>query len=342
MREWVGGVRDDVKREGNVMRTTMRSMIVLTLAASLLGLALATPALAQQPGSKGSPIVIGTVRFFGFLPAYKIPEILAKEGIFAVNVEFPSATERLEAVAAGYTHFSYAGLTASTILRTKGKAIVVLSSTNDKGRALVGKPEFKGVADLKGKTVAVTYGSIEQMSLLAELVKAGLDPKRDVKIVNMPAYDQPIAYNSGSIDAFMAFEPWAQFGMKKFGAKLLVYPYDNPLGTIDSGIESTEEFVAKYPAITKAVIKAHIQAVRWYRDNPEEVIKAGVERYKVPEDVMRDSMANVALSYDIKPENLKALAKFLKDLGYIDREPEWDKFVNTRFLDEAKKELGIR
>ena len=92
----------------------------------------------------------------------------------------------------------------------------------------------------------------------------------------------------------------------------------------------------------RSVIKAHIQAVRWYRENPEEIIKSGVERYKVPEDVMRASMDNVALSYDIKADNLKALAKFLKDLGYIDREPEWDKFVNTRFLDEAKKELGIK
>ena len=323
------------------MRKRIEGLLTLLLVALALTPLGAAPALAQ-PGSKGSPLVIGTVRFFGFLPAYKIPEILAKEGIFAVNVEFPSATERLEAVAAGYTHFSYAGLTASTILRTKGKAIVVLCSTNDKGRALMSRPEFKGVADLKGKTVAVTYGSIEHMSLLAELVKAGLDPKRDVKVVNMPAYDQPIAYSSGSIDAFMAFEPWAQFGLKKFGAKLLAYPYDNALGTIDSGIESTEEFVSKYPAVTKAVVKAHIQAVRWYQQNPEEIIKNGVERYKVPEDVMRAAMDNVALSYDIKADNLKALARFLKDLGYIDREPEWDRFVNTRFLDEAKKELGIQ
>jgi hypothetical protein len=52
---WVEVVRDDIKREGNVMRTRMRSIIVLTLVASLLGLGLATPALAQQPGSKGSP-----------------------------------------------------------------------------------------------------------------------------------------------------------------------------------------------------------------------------------------------------------------------------------------------
>ena len=206
----------------------------------------------------------------------------------------------------------------------------------------MGKPELKSVADLKGKTVAVTYGSIEHMSLLAELVKAGLDPKRDVKILNMPAYDQPIAYNSGSIDAFMAFEPWAQFGLKKFGAKLLVHPYDNPLGTIDSGIESTEEFVTKYPAVAKAVVKAHVQAVRAYQQNPADIIKEGVERYKVPEDVMRAAMDNVALSYDIKLDNLKALAKFLREQGYIDREPEWDKFVITRFLDEAKKELGIQ
>lgn len=324
---------------------TLRRRLTLTMglaAVAAMGLASATPAVAQQPGSKGSPIVIGTVRFFGFLPAYKIPEILKRQGIYAVNVEFPSATERLEAVAAGYTHFSYAGLTASTILRTKGKPIVVLSSTNEKGRGLVGKPEFKGVADLKGKTVAVTFGSIEHMSLLAEIQKAGLDPKRDVKVVNMPAYDQPVAFGSGSIDAFLAFEPWVQFGLKKFNAKLLSYPYDNPLGTIDSGIESTEEFVNQYPDITRAVIKAHIEAVRWYRENPEEIIKTGAERYKVPEEIMRAAMDNVSLSYDIRPENLKALGTFLKELGYIDREPEYDRFVNVRFLDEAKRELGIK
>jgi ABC-type nitrate/sulfonate/bicarbonate transport system substrate-binding protein len=100
--------------------------------------------------------------------------------------------------------------------------------------------------------------------------------------------------------------------------------------------------VGKYPNVAKAVIKAHIQAVRWYQQNPDEIIKAGVERYKVPDDIMRAAMDNVALSYDIKPDNLRALARFLKDLGYIDKEPEFDRFVTTRFLDEAKKELGIR
>jgi NitT/TauT family transport system substrate-binding protein len=323
------------------MKTRAQRVVRIALLVAGLMTCVVSPAGAQ-PGTKGSPVVIGTVRFFGFLPAYKLPEILAKEGIYAVNVEFPSATERLEAVAAGYTHVSYAGLTASTILRTKGKPIVVLCSTNEKGRALMGRPEFKSVADLKGKNVAVTFGSIEHMSLLAELVKAGLDPKRDVKILNMPAYDQPIAYSSGSIDGFMAFEPWAQFGAKKFGAKLLVYPYDNPLGTIDSGIESTEEFVTKYPAVAKAIVKAHIQAVRGFQQNPADIIKEGVERYKVPEEVMKGAMDNVALSYDIKPDNLKALARFLREQGYIDREPEWDRFVTTRFLDEAKKELGLQ
>ncbi len=322
------------------MRIAIRIVGTLLVAIGLLGST--APVSAQQPGTKATPLVIGTVRFFGFLPSYKIPEILEKEGIYAKTVEFPSATERLEAVAAGYTHFSYAGLTASTILRTKGKPIVVLCSTNQKGRALVAKPEIKSIADLKGKTVGVTYGSIEQMSLLAELVKAGLDPKKDVKIVNMAAYDEPIAYNSGSIDGFLSFEPWATFGIKKFGAKLLSYPYDNALGTIDSGIESTDDFVAKYPALAKAVVKAHIQAVRWYQEHPDDVIKTAVEHYKVPEDIMKAAMSNVALSYDIKPENLKALGQFLKNLGYVDREPEPEKFVNTRFLDEAKRELGIK
>lgn len=305
----------------------------------LLGMAVslactATSAFAQQIGTDEKPLTIATGRFHGFLPAYRVVDELNEQGIVAELIEFPSATERLEAVVSGYAQASYAGLTASVLLRARGKEVVIVASTNEKGRALVGRSDIADVAALKGKSIGVTFGSIEQMTLIALLRKNGLDPNRDVTLINMPATDQPLALNGGSIDAYMGFEPWAAFGVQNFGAKILSYPYDTELGAIDSGIEMEAAFIKEYPDLAKAVVKAHINAVNYYRENPAEIVKTGVENYKVPEEIMTASMDNIELTYAINVDNIKALAKFQVDMNFISQD-EYDKIDWNGFIDES-------
>jgi NitT/TauT family transport system substrate-binding protein len=293
-------------------------------------------AAAEAPvGSASNPLMIATGRFHGFLPAYQLPERLKAAGIIAKVIEFPTATERLEAVAAGYAQVSYAGLTASTILRARGKDVVVVASTNEKGRALVASPDIPDLKGLKGKKIGVAFGSIEHITLVATLKKAGLE-LRDVQLVNIPSTDQPIAFSSKSLDAFMAFEPWATFGVQRFGGKVLAYPYDTAVGAIDSGIETNEKFIAENPTIVAALVKAHVAAVEFYRGDLEAVVKEGVQNYKVPEEIMRASMNNIELTYAIKKDQLQALANFLVELGFLKPEEfqriDWSKFVNTSFL----------
>jgi NitT/TauT family transport system substrate-binding protein len=299
-----------------------------------------TPAaFAQKVGTAAKPLTIATGRFHGFLPAYRVADELNKKGIVTKLIEFPSATERLEAVAAGYAQMSYAGLTASVLLRARGKDVVIVASTNEKGRALVSKPDVTTVKDLKGKKIGVTFGSIEQMTLIAVLRQNGLDTSKDVQLINMPATDQPIALNGGSIDAYMGFEPWAVFGVKRFGAKVLAYPYDTVLGPIDSGVETSASFVKENPELVAAVVQAHVNAVKYYRDNPADVIKAGTENYKVPEEIMKESMNNVELTYAIKPEQIKALARFQVEMGFITQAEfdriDWNSLINTSFVSSA-------
>ena len=311
-----------------------RRTIVTGVAAFASGLAIRSA--RAQVGSAGNPLVIATGRFHGFLPAYQLPDRLKADGIVAKVVEFPTATERLEAVAAGYAQMSYAGLTASVILRARGKDVVIVASTNEKGRALVASPDIADVKGLKGKKVGVTFGSIEHITLVATLKQAGLDPQKEVQLVNMPSPDQPVAFSSKSIDAFMAFEPWATYGVQRFGGKVLSYPYNTPVGAIDSGIETNEAFIAENPKVVSAVVKAHIAAVKYYRDNLEAVIKEGVQNYKVPEEIMRTSIGNIDLTYDIKRDQIQALASYLVELGFLKPEElariDWSKFVNATFL----------
>ena len=323
------------------MKTLVKcTLVMIAVVATALGIR-SEPALAQKVGTEAKPLVIATGRFHGFLPAYRVADDLKAQGIATKIIEFPSATERLEAVAAGYAHVSYAGLTASVLLRARGKDVVVVASTNEKGRGLVSKSDIADIKGLKGKKIGVTFGSIEQMTLIAVLRQNGLDASKDVSLVNMPATDQPIAFNGGSIDAYMGFEPWAVFGVKNFGGKILSYPYSTSLGAIDSGVETNEAFIKEYPDLVKAVIAAHVKAVKYYQSNPAEVVKSGVENYKVPEDIMKESMKNVDLTYAVKPDQIKALAQFLIEMGFIKKEEydriDWSKFINTTFVDAASK-----
>jgi NitT/TauT family transport system substrate-binding protein len=323
------------------MNSMVRRVLAIFAAIILTISMLTEPSAAQKIGTESSPLVIGTVRFFGFLPAYRVAEQLKAEGIATKIVEFPSATERLEAIAAGYAHISYAGLTASVILRARGKNVVVIASTNEKGRALVGKADIADVKALRGKKIGVTFGSIEQMTLMATLRQNGLDPNKDLQLINMPVTDMPVAFSGGSIDAYMGFEPWATFGVQKFGAKVLAYPYNTPLGAIDSGVETTDSFIKERPDLVTAVVKAHVAAVKYYREHPDEIVKSGVETYKVEEPIMRAALSNVELTYALHPDQIKALGQFLVEMGFL-KQPEydtidWSKFINTSFVDTAGK-----
>jgi len=306
------------------------------MASALAGGLAANSARAQQVGTASNPLVVATGRFHGFLPAYQLPERLKAEGIAVKIIEFPTATERLEAVAAGYAQMSYAGLTASTVLRARGKDVVIVASTNEKGRALVATPDIKDLKGLIGKKIGVGFASIEHITLVATLRQAGIDPKKDVQMVNIPSPDQPIAFSSKSIDAFMAFEPWATMGVKKFGGKILSYPFNTPVGAIDSGIETSERFIAENPKIVAAVVKAHIAAVKFYQANLDALVQEGVKNYKVPEEIMRESMSNIDLTYNIKPDQVKVLAQYLGELGLVKPEEiariDWARFINTSFL----------
>src|SRR4051812_32480677 len=160
----------------------MKTLVKVTFAVTasfIAGLALGLePALAQKVGTEAKPLTIATGRFHGFLPAYRVAEDLKAQGIAVKIIEFPSATERLEAVASGYAQMSYAGLTASVLLRARGKDVVVVASTNEKGRGLVSKSDIADIRGLKGKKIGVQFGSIERMPLIAVLGRTdSIQPK---------------------------------------------------------------------------------------------------------------------------------------------------------------------
>lgn len=213
------------------------------------------------------------------------------------------------------------------------------------------------VAGLKGKKVAAPFGSTTHYALLTSLRDAGLDPAKDLDVLDLAPDDIVAAWQRGDIDAAYVWNP-SLAKIKEDGGKVLVSSAElAKQGTLtgDLAIVSTE-FADKYPDIVTAWIKEEDRAVKLYKDDPEKAAalvgkelnlsaKEALEQMKGL--IWLDASEQVAPEYLGAPgqpgelaKQLTTTAKFLKAQKLIDREPSPDEFneaVDPQFAQQVSE-----
>lgn len=132
------------------------------------------------------------------------------------------------------------------------------------------KSEIKEVKDLKGKTVAMPFGAAAQRMALAQEKTAGLDPKTDVKNINLGIYEQSDlvkdveAKKWGEIDAMAGFDPTPAVFEEK-GLVINLY-----VGNVVSVIVMSKDYIAKNPNAPRNFLQAFKGAYEYYRANTDQ------------------------------------------------------------------------
>jgi sulfonate transport system substrate-binding protein len=136
-------------------------------------------------------------------------DVLKRNGLVGEVVPFTSGPPANEAMAAGSidVQLTSEGPAVQAALQgVKTTIVATLGTTRD---AIVARPGrgIKTVADLRGKTIGVPFGTTPYLHMLQALRRAGLDPDRDVKLVNIPANELAGAFTGGNVDAVAYNEP---------------------------------------------------------------------------------------------------------------------------------------
>ncbi len=147
------------------------------------------------------------------------------------------------------------------------KYVVAIDDSNG-GDGIVATKDIDKIADLKGKSVAVSEGSVSEFYLNVLLGKAGLK-ESDLKTVNMAAPEAGAAFVAKKVDAAVTWEPWLSRGKKTDFGHLLVDSSSTP-GLITDVITTTKDYATKHPKETKGVVDAWNEAVAYARANPDE------------------------------------------------------------------------
>jgi NitT/TauT family transport system substrate-binding protein len=302
---------------------------------NLIATALAAPALVSRSslGQSLRKVKLGTAFTTTTNAMFLMPDLLKPEGIDAEIVTFPSLVQRMQAVASGAVDVGNGGLSATMQLATKGFPMSVLADGCDGGWMLVARKGIETFADLAGKKIGVQNGSIGLVSLNWKLKHEGLAGK--VQLLFLDNQDQPVPLARGDVDAICCFEPYATFAeLSGFGHKLWV-PYDTPMGKTNLGFVASVPMIKKDPELIGKLVKAHVAATKTMQEKPEIAIATTIKQFNMSPEIASASVKNLFFSSDSGPgfvAGLKALAGMMIEDKMLDSEPNWDEFVNTRFI----------
>lgn len=110
-----------------------------------------------------------------------------------------------------------------------GKGVMVLVTDYSNGNdMIIAKPGIKGLAELKGKKVAVETGLVEHLLLRAGMKRLGMKPG-DIEIVNAKTNELPQVFATPDIAAVGAWQPIAGQALKAVpGSKAVLSSAEEP------------------------------------------------------------------------------------------------------------------
>jgi NitT/TauT family transport system substrate-binding protein len=180
-------------------------------------------AAAPAPETPKAPVVltVGHDLWIGYSGVFLAEELgYFKEAGLDVKLKpFSNPGDTLPALVSDQLDVGLTTLQNLAVLNGNGdtdvEAIALVDSSNG-ADAIVAKKSITSLANLKGKTVALTLGEVNHFLFLAGMKQAGLDPAT-VKITSMSADDAGAAFVAGKVDAAVTWEPWVTKATKTGG-----------------------------------------------------------------------------------------------------------------------------
>jgi NitT/TauT family transport system substrate-binding protein/sulfonate transport system substrate-binding protein len=147
---------------------------------------------------------------------------------------------------------------------------------------------IKSASDLKGKTVASTvFGGGIYYDMRLWLSQRGIDPDKDIKLVEIPFPLVEEALRSGRIDAGPFAQPWGTAALAKGGVTKLfaISEVQSPLVNVFETCR--KDFTDQNTSVIKAYMEDYKDAMAYALSHPDETRKVVSEVTKIPYDVLK-------------------------------------------------------
>ncbi len=276
------------------------SVVVLCLA-----LAFATGCSKESPpaGEAGPHRVIAVgSQWYGHIPVW----IGIENGIFerhGFDVEWRpigKSMDRLNAISSGEAQFASIGEIAMLSAMAQGNNRFYWVGNQDIAPGFEGLVARSGITtyeQLKGQKIGFPFGSSVDLTCRMLLRENGLDPEKDVELVNLEVGDVPATFRTGKIAAVLIWEPGFSQIVAVEGATVLGMDTDTEVykefGTMTGPdvLIINKAWVDADTARAKEFMRAYFEALDFVKADPDKATEIVQGKYIQQDlDLIREKM----------------------------------------------------
>lgn len=333
--------------------------IIFSISLMLIGMLIVagcggTKSTAKNSAEATEPIKIALSPWPGWYPWYIAQEkgFFKKHGVNVELVWFPVYSDSLQALNTGKVDANSQTLSDTLAPVSKGLPLkaVLVNDNSAGGDGFVAKPQYKSLADLKGKKVATELGTVDHLLMVTALDKAGMK-ENDVEYTNMAVNDAGPAFIAGNLDGAVLWEPFLSKALAEGKGNLLFSSKDTP-GLIPDLLVFNEQVLKDRPDEVKKILMAWFEAMEWWKQNPDEGNAILAQKAEVSPEEYKQMMSSIKL-FTLE-DNIKAFTKsdgleylgttgiktanFLKDKNMLETIPDVEAIFEASFIQQIAAE----
>ncbi|MGA4449752.1 sulfonate ABC transporter substrate-binding protein [Ectopseudomonas chengduensis] len=290
--------------------TLRRSLVALFAAAISFG----AITQAQAASDNKSVLRIGYQKY-GTLVLLKakgtLEKRLAEQGVEVKWTEFSGGPQLLEGLNVGSVDFGVTGETPPVFAQAAGADLLYVAHEPPAptGEAILVPKDspIKSVAELKGKKVALNKGSNVHYLLVRALEDAGLK-YGDITPVYLPPADARAAFERGSVDAWVIWDPFQSAAEKQLQARTL----RDGSGLVDNHqfYLATRTYAEKNPQVVGVLVEEIRGVGEWVKGNLDEATSQVAPLIGLSPEITRQAVERQGYGAQfISPEVVEAQQK---------------------------------
>lgn len=254
---------------------------VLVLAVLLSGCGDGGPPAGEASG-KDKLVAVGS-QWYGHIPVWVgIERGMFERHGFTVEWRFiGKSMDRLNAISSGEAQFASLGEIAMLSAMAQGNTRFYWVGNQDIApgfEGLVARPGIDGFEQLRGKRIGFPFGSSVDLTARMLLRQHGLDPLKDVRLVNLEVGDVPAVFRAGNVDAALIWEPGFSQIKAVEGATVLGMDTDTEVyqrfGTMTGPdvLVMGRDWANADTQRARRFLAAYFEALDWVKAHPRETV----------------------------------------------------------------------
>ena len=271
--------------------------------------------------------------------------IFQKHGLDVGLVYIGGGTMAMSTTISGETQITQGAGTGSILGRLSGADTVIIATILDTTpQSLIVQPDIHGPQDLKGKRLGITrFGSLSDFGVRKYLQTVGLDPEKDVRLIQMGGLPEILSgMQAGAIQGGALSSP----SLSK--AKLLGYRELKDLGAL--GIKypgtcymTTESYIRSQRPVLIQFLKGIIESAQYVKTHKEPSIAVLKKYTKMNEPpVLEDTYGVFVQRYirsvpDPSTEEVKTVLDQIKEKDPRARTTDYQSFIRGDLMKEIEQ-----